>query len=137
MYSTISTPWPSGSVTVKFSFPIRPFPTVAGPRRRGSGVAHAVRVVGVSGNVVELALAFVGLVEQLEILVIVDLHEHHLNRSVRLGQREGLLKPEHPFVEVAGLLEVADIQRHVRHAQDFWPGGRRLRGQGQGQKGDE
>ena len=91
-------------------------------------VAHAIGIVGIDGDVIELALAGRGTVEELNPLAVVDLDESNLDRAVRLRQREGLLEPQEVPVERSGLGEVADEDGEVRHAEDLRTRDRRLGG---------
>jgi hypothetical protein len=50
--------------------------------------------------------------------MVVDLDEDDVIGSVPVLERERLLKTEKPFVVVARLLQVADVVRHVSHADN-------------------
>ena len=82
---------------------------------------HLIGVVGIKGYVVELALAAVGLIEDLEVLMVVHLDEHdaYARASAFGGQGERLLVAEEIFVELAGLGKVFDVDRHVGDAENL------------------
>jgi hypothetical protein len=90
-------------------------------------VAQAVGVVGIEGDVIELAFPGRWPVEQLDPLVVVDLDEGDIDRAVRLWQRKGLVEPEQVSIEGPRSGQVADIHRQVRHPQDSGTYDSRLR----------
>ncbi len=96
-------------------------------------VAHAVGIVGVDGDVIELAFASRRLVEELDPLPIVDLDESDLDRAVRLGQRERLVETEEVPVERSSFRKIADEDREVRHAENLRARHEPLRWQHRGQ----
>ena len=82
---------------------------------------HLVGVVGIEGDVVELAFAAIGLVEDFEILVVVDLDEQDADTGAAAFGRKGerLLVAEEILIELAGLVEVFDVDRQVRDAENL------------------
>jgi hypothetical protein len=81
---------------------------------------HAVGIVRVEGDVVQLAFAAIGFVEDLEVLPIVDLYEGDADSPAGfLGQREGLAIAEELLVKLARFVQIPYVDSHMRHAEDF------------------
>jgi hypothetical protein len=81
-------------------------------------VSHAFGVVRLKAGVMDIAVVFDGLGVQLNELMVVDLDKDDVIRAVPVLERECFLKTEKPFVVAARLLQVADVVRHVSHAND-------------------
>ena len=74
---------------------------------------------------VQLTLAMVRLVHQLQVLMVVDFHKSHLHGAIGLRQREGLFVPEKVLIKCPRLRQVADENGVVGYAENLGP--RRLR----------
>jgi len=88
--------------------------------------------------VVELPLAAVLLIEDLNVLAVVYLHEGDSDSRFAIlpGQCEWLGEAEELFIELTRLRQILNVDRHVGDAQNFGAACRRLSGQRQGDGDD-
>jgi hypothetical protein len=68
-----------------------------------------------------LSFATILLVEDLDVLIVVHLHEHDTYAGAPALRRQGERLPasQELLVELAGLGKVFDLEGHVRNAEDF------------------